>query len=53
MKEPRWVIRFKEYPYDYKIFKCKWAAKAYLFLFRILHRHIEYSLTYEKIYIKD
>jgi len=53
MKEPRWIIRFKEYPYDYKIFKRKWAAKVYLFLFKILHRGKECLLTYEKVYFKD
>ena len=53
MKEPRWVIRFKEYPYDYKIFKCKWAAKAYLLFFKIKHCHKKISLTYEKVNIQN
>jgi len=53
MKEPRWVIRFKGNPYTIKTFKRKWAAKVYLFFFKILYSGKEFSLTYEKVYFKD
>jgi len=53
MKELRWVIRFKGNPYTIKTFKRKWAAKVYLFFFKIKHCHKKFSLTYEKVNIQN